>query len=119
MERIQFIEHNGKKILYIDFSNTAPDELIGLTTAAKKVIGAQPEKSLLTLTNVTNARFNKDVTAVMKEYTNHNKPFVKAAALVGLSSLQQVILNAIIVFTGRKFSAFSDLEKAKDWLIKY
>jgi hypothetical protein len=65
---------------------------------------------------VTNARYDRDVSTALKEYTNSNKPFVKAAAVVGVTGMKEIILNAIILFTRRNFSIFKQIEEAKEWL---
>ena len=116
MERIKFITHKGKQILHIDFSNCNSQEMLGYMQEAHRVISGQPKNSVLTLTDVTNAHYNRAVSAALKEYTNANKPFVKAAAVVGVTGMKEVILNAIILFTRRSFSLFDNIEKAKEWL---
>jgi hypothetical protein len=52
----------------------------------------------------------------MKEFVIHNKPYVVAAAVVGVTGLKQVILNAVMKLSGRKLTAFNTLAAAKDWL---
>ncbi len=83
MERVRFIRHSDKEILFLDFSSCKPGEVFLVIDKAKPVIAGQPEKSLLTLSDVTNARFDDTVSQRMKEFTAHNKAFVKAAAVVG------------------------------------
>jgi hypothetical protein len=83
VKRVQFIRHNVKEILFLDFSERKAGEVSLIIDKAKSVIAKRPENSLLTLSNVTNARFDDTVSQRMKEFTAHNKPFVKAAAVVG------------------------------------
>jgi hypothetical protein len=80
------------------------------------VIGRQPLASTRTLTVVKNSRFNSQVSEAMKEYTAHNKPFVRAAAVVGLSGLQEIVYNVIIKLTGRNIATFADVASAKEFL---
>ena len=115
-EHVRFIEHKGCQILLIDFSECQPNEFLERIRYARSVIGRQPQGSVRTLTVVTKARFNAQVSEAMKEYTAHNKPFVRAAAVVGLSGLQEILYNVIIKLTGRKISTFSDQLPAKDFL---
>jgi hypothetical protein len=114
--RIRFITHKGRQILHINFSNCSPQEMLDHMRQAQRLIASQPQSSVLTLTDVTNAHYNRQVSAALKEYTNANKPFVKAAAIVGVSGLKEVVLNAIIFFTRRSFSLFASIEEAKEWL---
>lgn len=120
MQNPQFIKHNGRRILYIDFSNATLDqkeELRLVILASRKAISIHPPNSLLILTNVHNTKYDTEIAQVMKEYVAHNKPFVKKSAIVGLSGLQIVLYNTIMRFTGRQLSCFENEIKAKDWLV--
>jgi len=118
-EKVRFIQHDGKKILHLDFSRSKAEDVLATISAAKRAIGMQPEKSLLTLTDVTDARFNDAVAQEMKDFTAHNRPFVRAAAVVGVTGLKRIIFEAVIAFSGRKLSTFDSIEKAKQWLVEY
>ena len=116
MERIQFIEHKGRKLLYLNFANCAPDEILATVVKAKATIASQPRESVYTLTDVTNAGFNSKVSEALKEFVIHNKPYVKAAGVVGVTGLRQIIYNAVMKLSGRKLTAFDTMAEAKDWL---
>jgi hypothetical protein len=115
-EYVRFIEHNGCPILLIDFQGCQPREFLERIRYARSVIGRQPKASIRTLTVVTDARFNRQVSDAMKEYAAHNKPYVRVAAVVGLSGLQEIVYNVIIKLTGRNMATFSDVAAAKDFL---
>jgi len=115
-ERVKFITHRQKEILFLDFSNSLPHEVLQTIEDAKRVISARPERSLLTLTDVTNARFNEAVGDGLKQFTAHNKPYVKAGAVVGVTGLKRIIFTAVLTFSRRKLEAFDDIEQAKHWL---
>ena len=116
MERVKFIEHKGKKILYIDMRNCVENEVLALMDESKKIIRAQPEKSVLTLTDVTHARYNAAVVTAMQEYTKGNKPHVRAAAVLGINAIKKIIFSKIMEFSGRELMSFEDLGKAREWL---
>ncbi len=116
MERITFIRHGEREILLLDFSATRPPEAISIIEHAKGVISSRPENSLLTLTDVTDIRFNDELSQKMKEFTVHNKPYVRAAAVVGVTGLKRIIFNAVLAFSRRNITAFDDRESAKRWL---
>jgi hypothetical protein len=117
-EKVRFIQHDGKKILHLDFSRSKAEDVLATISTAKRVISMQPEKSLLTLTDVTDARFNDEVAREMKVFTAHNRPYVRAAAVVGVTGLKRIIFEAVIAFSGRKLSTFDNIDKAKEWLIE-
>ena len=115
--RIKFIEHKGKRILHLDFTEARADEVIQIIGKAKGVIAAQPAGSIRTLTDVTDIKFNTAATEAMKEFASHNKPYVAAAAVIGVTGLKKIIYNAVVKFTGRNLVVFDSHGQAKDWLV--
>ncbi|MGI5860551.1 MAG: hypothetical protein ACOX6T_00675 [Myxococcales bacterium] len=116
MDRIRFVECQGKRILYLDFSDLSPRDVEAVVGRARELVGAQPPLSLLTLTNVTNLRFDDAAVRAVKELAEHNRPFVRAAALVGVTGLKKIVLNTVKLFSKRDFALFDDVESAKSWL---
>jgi flavodoxin len=116
MERVQFIQHKGKKILYLNFAYCKTDEVLTVIDQAKATIRTQARQSVFTLTDVTNTAFNSKVSDAMKEFVIHNKPYIVASAVVGVTGLKQIIYNAVMKFSGRKLMAFDSIAEAKDWL---
>jgi hypothetical protein len=119
MERVQFIEHKGRKILHLNFADCKPNEVLQVIGQAKSIINTQSLKSVYTLTDVTNSAFNSAVSDAMKDFVLHNKPYVVASAVVGVTGLKQIIFNAVMKLSGRKLTAFENLEAAKDWLASH
>jgi len=116
MSAVKFITHKGTKILFIDLARKSPSELLSAISEAKSVIAAQPPASLLTLTDVEGSSYNREVADELKAYVAHNKPFVRAGAVVGLNDLKRVIFNFLNRVTGRTLKGFDRLDAAKDWL---
>ena len=116
MERVQFIQHKGKKLLHLNFADCKADEVLTVIDQAKAVIKTQAHQSVFTLTDVTETAFNSAVSEAMKEFVIHNKPYVAASAVVGVTGLKKIIYNAVMRFSGRKLTAFDTLNEAKDWL---
>lgn len=114
--RVRFIRHRDREILFLDFSNSLPREILQTIEDAKRVISGRQERSLLTLTDVTNARFDESVGDGLKQFTAHNKPYVKAGAVVGVTGLKRIIFTAVMAFSRRKMETFDDVEQAKHWL---
>jgi hypothetical protein len=118
-DKITFIQHEGKKILYLDFSHAKVGDVLATISEAKKVIAVHPERSLLTLTNVTDARFDETVSQEMKQFTAHNKPYVRAGAVIGVTGFKKILFDAVVLFSKRKLAAFDDIEQAKQWLCEH
>ena len=118
-ERVRFFTHKGKEILLIDFSNGAPAEVLAAMQEAQRVIGKRPYGSVRTLTNVTDGRYDREVTEALKAYVAHNKPYVVAGAVVGLNDLKTILFNFLNRFTGRTLRAMESLDSAKEWLATF
>lgn len=115
--RTKFITHKGTNICLLDFSGiTNPAEALAAIAEARQIVTSQPANSVLTLTYVKDATFNRDVVAALKDLATANKPHVKAGAIVGMGGLQRAIYIAVTQFTGRRLATFASLDEAKDWL---
>jgi hypothetical protein len=118
MDRVRFITHQGKQILFIDVTNCAAEEVIELLTEVQRIVTAQPRDSVLTLADLTSAQFCRATVTRMKEVAVFDKPYVKRAALLGAESLPKVFYEALKTFSQREFRRFKTREEAMDWLIR-
>jgi len=117
MDRTRFIEHRGARILLLDYSGMKePQDALREIEKSRRIVARQPENSLRTLTYVKDARYNAEVIQAMKELAAHNKPYVKAAAVVGMSGMHRAVYSTLLLFTRRNIRAFDGLDEAKDWL---
>ena len=118
MPEVSFIKHKGVQILYENFENGKPEDIIPSIEKAKTVIRSQPPKSVLALVNVKDAKFDMSVTSALKEFVKGNEPYIKCAAVYGVEGLKEVIFRSILTFTGRKNLVLcKTLEEGKDFLI--
>jgi hypothetical protein len=116
MKRVDLREYEGKRLLVIDLTGADLEEIVRVIAEAKGIIRTQPPKSLLTLTEVARAQVSPAVTRVMKEFVRHNEPFVRAAAVVGLSPVMRALYLAVTTFSGRTIPVFATDDKALEWL---
>lgn len=114
---IQVVDHKGKKIILLDFSNSTKESIQAIIAESKDFIKKQPASSALTLTDISNLHFDSDVMNMFKEFTVHNKPFVKAGAVVGVKGILKAAYNFVMYFSGRNLPLFETREKAMDWLV--
>lgn len=120
MERVRFIEHGGRRILLFDFSNIwSVAEGAKVIDGARAFVAGLPQKGdLLTLVDVKESAFDDRVVARLKELGAHNRPWVLAGAVVGMSGMQKIMFRLINSFNGRKLAAFDTREHAQEWLVK-
>jgi hypothetical protein len=119
MSRIGFAEHRGKKIIVMDFTQVRPgDEFLTGIAEARAWIASQPAQSVLSVFDATGAIYNLDAIGVLKDFTKHNEPYMKASTVVGVEGLLNIGLTAVSKFSGRTFKTFKDRQSAMDWLVE-
>jgi hypothetical protein len=119
MDKIQFITYKGKKVLIEDFTNTKPgDEFLTNLQKAQAMIAGERSKSVLALFDASGASFNGENLSAMKKFTETNTPYIKAAAVVGITGMLKIALTSISKFSGREFITFATRKEALEWLIR-
>jgi hypothetical protein len=117
MERVQIIQHKGKPIIYLDFSRCTKEEFAAVIEASKSVIRNRPLGSVLTLSDFTGFMFSFQMIDMLKDFTMENKPYVKAAALIGVTGLRKIPYEAVMKITRRNLPAFNTKMEAMEYLV--
>jgi hypothetical protein len=119
MARTQFVTHEDRQIVLMDFSRIADvDEALQAIEEARRFVAAQPRrKNLLTLVDITDSVTDDRVVEAMKKLAVHDKPWVLAGAVVGIGTTRRFLFKLITLFSGRKLATFAAREDAVDWLI--
>lgn len=117
-DRVQFITHMGKRILSIDYSHCDVTTMKAVAEEGHRLIAREPLNSVLTLNDVTGTGFDQESVEVLKSKVAANAPYVKRAAVIGISGLQRLIYEAIKLFTRRSIPLFSSRQEALDYLVK-
>src|SRR4051794_11600433 len=102
MERTRFIEHKGKRILLLDYTEMGDDsaDLQAQIARSKEIISAEPPGTVLTLTDVRSSRITPGNVKAMQELVKHNADFVKwSAVVVGLTGVYLTGFRAIQALT--------------------
>lgn len=119
MSRTNFIEYQGVRIALLNFAGIADTETaLAAIAEAESIITQEPPRSVLTLTDVTGSHFDSTIVKALRQLAEHDRPFVRAGAVVGLSGLMRVILSTLVHLTGRDLRAFDTLEEAKQYLVQ-
>ena len=117
MNRTQFSEHAGRRIVYMNFAGVDDvEEGLRVIEQARLFVAAQPkQKNLLTLVNVEKSKFDDRIVQALKQLAKHDQPWVMAGAVVGMSPLQRVIYRVINAFSGPQESlSFFVFDQATD-----
>jgi hypothetical protein len=119
MDRVRFITHQGRRILFIDLTKCRAEEAMEILDEVKRVVTAQPRNSVLTLSDLTGAQLSRGAITRMKEVAVFDRPYVKRAAIVvNAQSLPNVFYEALKTFSQREFPRFDTQEEAMNWLVK-
>ncbi|MBF0362187.1 MAG: hypothetical protein HQK49_14320 [Oligoflexia bacterium] len=117
MDRIKFYLHKSRLILITDYSNLNPEQVLIVMEEAVSTIRRQEPKSLWVCADFTNTKIEfKTHMIPFKEYMIGNKPFVKYAAVVGLSPLIRKFYQLLMMMTGRNWPVLENREDAYNWL---
>jgi len=116
--RVQFIEHNGRRVLFINYADCDIPMLKAVADEMHRVISKEPAHSVLTLNDVTGTSFDSESVAVLKSRVAANAPYVRKAAVIGISGLQRLIYEAVQRFSRRSIPLFNSRDEALNWLVK-
>ena len=120
-ESMEWIEHQGKRIMYVDYRGLVGDEVARQVRENGEVIveiGKKGDKNQLRLVDVRGGFATREIVAAFKEVGVAITPYTRATAVIGLSGGQKRLLSIYNRLTGRGARPFDDQEKAKDWLVK-
>ncbi|HMF91048.1 MAG TPA: hypothetical protein VKL40_10405 [Candidatus Angelobacter sp.] len=113
---MQFVIHKGKRVLSIDYSHCDVATMKAVAEEGHRVISLEPRTSVRTLNDVTGASFDQESVEALKSKVAANAPYVKRAAVIGISGLQRLIYEAVKLFTKRTIPLFSNRIEALDYL---
>jgi hypothetical protein len=117
-DRIQFIAHQGKRILFVDCSHCSAEELEKMSQLVPSHVSGEPKGSVLLLADFTGAHFDRDAIERMKQDTVYDRPYLKRSAWFGTDTLPQVFYEHLKNFSQRDLPTFKTKEEALDWLVK-
>lgn len=119
--RLKYIQHKGKKILYVDYSNMTGDQTrqaMALLDEEAKEMRTWTQRGLV-LTDFRNSKATQEFIAYGKKLGKEVfSEKVKKSACIGINGVQSILLQAYNAFTKDKIVPFATEEEAKNWLIK-
>ncbi len=119
LDRIIWIEHKGRSILFEDMSGLRDSaDICAVSDASTALICKEPESSVLLFTDVTDAHYNPYVVNRLKENTKLTTPHMKAYVVVGITGLMRVVLQSLVMFIGQDMKMWNTIEEAKEWLFQ-
>ena len=113
MERVEEFTQAGKQFVYINFSGLASDkDFKDVINVAEPVIAKYPEKSVYTITNIANLKFDTNTKQIAAKYTKNNKPYVKFGVIIGLDGIKKMMAMTVMKLSERKNYSFAFSKEA-------
>jgi hypothetical protein len=116
----KWIEYNGKKILYQDFSNlffntkAVKDEL----DQVEAIVLGEPENSVLVVSDFSNTEITNELMPILNEASKVTKSHVRKTAAIGVTGFKRTLGDLLSRITGQPLMYFTTETEAKEWLIK-
>lgn len=118
--RSKWIEHDGKKIFYQDFSRLFFNASMVKAELAEvqKIVLAEPENSVLILTDIRDTNVGRELLPAMNAASNATKSHVKKTAVLGVVGIKRTLADMLTSLTGQSLKYFDDEDAAKKWLVE-
>ena len=119
-KRIEEFEHDGKQFIYIDLSNLSGNQdFAEITEVIKPAISKYPKNSLYTITNIERVKIDTESKNFIGQYLEHNKPYVKYGAIIGLDGIKKIMVSTMLKLSRRSNLLFAfSKEQAVELLLK-
>lgn len=115
-ERVKWIMHKNRKILFLDYSGLLPEQLEPVVDEALKAHKTEQFGTISCCVYAENLHFNTSVVNKFNALVNETKPYMKATAVVGVKGLIKIMYDAVAKFTNAEMKTFDKKEDALDWL---
>jgi hypothetical protein len=113
---VGWIEHKGKKILFIDYRGLDEEGMLEALESATEIILGSTAKKLI-LVDVTGTTTTREFMTRLREGGTEIKPVTEKQAVVGITGLKGFLLDAYNWATGATLRSFPTQDEAKEWLV--
>ncbi len=117
-DRIHFVEHKGKQVLLIDFTDATVPQMLLLLEHVRITVAQHGRESVLALADYTGAQVDRTVATRIKEVLAMDRPFVKKSAWVGTEAIPHALMENFQLFSRREITTFQTRQEALDWLVE-
>jgi len=114
--RCRLLRHQEAEIVLVDVSGLNGQQAKVIVQSSVPLIEGKPPRSVRILTDVSQAGYDKEGLAMLKDWAQRNTPYVLASAVVGADGLRVAALKAVILITNRDIRPFATRAEALDWL---
>ena len=90
----------------------------GGETAFAELADGYRAELLLHCYRMTGSVQDGKVMDALQALAEHDKPWVLAGAVVGISMVKRMLFKMVTMMSGRKLATFASQDDAKEWLVK-
>jgi hypothetical protein len=116
-----FVEHKGKMIYYVDYTNIKTNEeflhVLKQSNAFREKTRAEGKHDLLMLVDFTGSFVYGEVLEEIKKAGKITKEITAREAVVGITGGKRILLKIVQSITKMNIHVFDTVEEAKDWLV--
>ena len=118
--RVRIIQHAGKPVVLLDFAGiTDRDDGLAAVAEARRFVAMLPcDGTHCTLTDVRGTRYDRKIVEAFKDLTEHNRPYMRAAAVISDSAIHRAAITMIAAFSRRKLAVFDTREAGLEYLTR-
>lgn len=120
----QWIEHQGREILNIDFSNFHDSdselqrEVNNILTGIGKEMYSKPLHSVLVLVDLRNTKMTSSIQKIITERITDTRKYVAKTAVLGMTGIRKAFLDYFGRIAMSDTRAFDDFDTAANWLLE-
>ncbi|MDP1544458.1 MAG: hypothetical protein Q8L87_00440 [Anaerolineales bacterium] len=114
----KWIEHNGKKIFYQDFSSNFFNEkaVTEELAAVQEIVLSEPENSVLVISDFSNTEITSSLMPILNAASSKTKAHVRKTAVIGITGIKRTLGDLLTRITGQPLMYFNNVTDAKEWL---
>jgi len=116
-QRVQWLTHEGTRILLVDFSGLRKDEIVEVLLETESTVIEHGKKDILALVDVTGAHIFGEALLEIKRVRKIIHVYARKTVVVGITGSKAVLLQAVDRIIGsRKTKIFDTKEEAINYL---
>ncbi len=116
-KRSKWLTYKDKQIYFQDYRNLRGDEIARLIPAFTEVELNLVKEGSVQLLDFTNSFATKEAITALSNVANLTKHLYEKTAVLGITGIKKILLNAVNKVTNLGAKAFINLEEAQEWLI--
>jgi len=117
-ERMELITYKGKEILYENYTNLNGEQISIRVPIFSHLELNMGKKDMLLIIDLSNSFANKGAVSAFTEAGKVTGHLFPKTAVLGITGVKKILLNVVNRLTQVNAKPFSDIEGAKEYLIK-